>query len=800
MKNKFTKRAEESLRAAKSTAEEMGHTFIGTEHILIGLISEKSCIAAKILESRGAIKEEIVRKLSLSEGRGGQTKLSPNDMSPKAKKALLDAGMLSEGSGSECIGTEHLLSAILSDGSSAAKILTECGISIQEIKSDISVFFCAVDEMKEKPTKREIGIPSSKKSVCTSLSQYGRNLTEEAEASLIDPIIGREREISRLITVLSRKTKNNPLLIGEPGVGKTAVVEGLARAIASRHVPDMLFGKQIFCIDLSSMIAGAKYRGEFEERLKNVLTEAKNDKNVILFIDEMHTIIGAGSAEGAMDAANILKPALARGDIRVIGATTFSEYTKHIEKDAALERRFQPIKVSEPTKEDTANILLGIKEGLEAHHGIRIDNSAVYEAIEISVRYIPDRFLPDKAIDVLDEAASFLCQMKSKEPTELISLRSEINELRVRKEELVAVGEIEKAERLRKKEITKTKELVNKRIAWEKKRKNERPVLDSDAVIRSFFEQTGESDLRENEFDSYRTTELLRSLSKEIFGQNDACRKVTDSILPTRIGLRDTNKPICSFVFCGGSGVGKTSLARSLSDAMFGRNSFIKLDMSEYSEKQSVSKLIGSPPGYVGYEEAGKLTQAVRNKSECVILFDELDKACPEVIGLLLQILDDGVLSDSRGRKAYFRNSIIIATTNVGSKHKTIGFAENIDSALINELDARFGAELINRFDEIVQFCELDLNAKRSIAEKAVNKTLEKLKNIGYDIEADEAVIDDIVKKSVCGNARNVLQTVLREFESPLSNMIISSELIKGEQYLIKITNEKLSAVVLEKA
>ncbi len=784
MKNKFTKRAEDALRTAKSTAEEMGHTFIGTEHILIGLLSEKSCIASKLLESRGADREKLTNNLCESEGRGGICRLSPDDMTAKAKKALLEAGKLRDKAGCECIGTEHLLSAILDDTQGAAKMLFDCGISVPEILNDLSVFFCSVDEMKEHPQKREAASPSLKKSSNTSLSLYGKNLTAEAMSEEKDPVIGREREINRVITILSRKTKNNPLLIGDPGVGKTAIAEGLALAIANRNVPDSLYGKQIICLDISSMIAGAKYRGEFEERLKNAISEAKRDKDVILFIDEIHTIIGAGSAEGAMDAANILKPPLARGEIRVIGATTYSEYTKHIERDAALERRFQAVKVEEPSEDETVSILFGLRKGLESHHGLIIDDSAVYESVKLAVRYMPDRFLPDKAIDVLDEAASFLCLKNGKEPKDIIKLRSEINSFRARKESAVSNGDLETAEKMRKKEISKTKDLVNKRTAWEKWRKNEKPLLDASEVREAVREQLGE-EFESKSSENYNAGELISDLTERIFGQEDACRAVADLVLRSKIGIREGERPIGSFFFCGPSGVGKTALSRKLAESIYGRNSFLKLDMSEFSEKQSISKLIGSPPGYVGYDEPGKLTQFVRNNPDCVILFDELDKACNEIFGLLLQILDDGVLTDSRGRKAHFRNSIIIVTSNAGSKQLSIGFSENHETAIRRQLDLHFGTELINRFDEIIIFNDLSDSTKYRIAETAINNISCKIERLGYSVQVDSGLIDDIVGCSKNGGARNVLQAVSRYVERPLSNMIINGDLLKGEEYLL---------------
>lgn len=795
MMNKFTKRAEDALRSAKSAAEEMGHTFIGTEHILIGLISEKSSVASKMLEAKGADKNVMINKLFEISGKGETSRLTPEDMTPRAKKALLEAGRLSKNGGTECIGTEHILSSILTNGKGARRLLSDCGIAIEELEADISVFFCSVDEMKEKPQRREASERFVRKKENPTLAQYGKNLTEDALKNDKDPIIGREKEISRVITILARKTKNNPLLIGEPGVGKTAIAEGLAMAIAKRSVPETLYGKQIICLDISSMIAGAKYRGEFEERLKNALSEAMNDKDVILFIDEIHTIIGAGSAEGAMDAANILKPPLARGEIRVIGATTYNEYTKHIERDAALERRFQSVRVNEPSEDDTMRILVGIKSGLERHHSVKIDDEALSEAIALSIRYMPDRYLPDKAIDVLDEAASYLSLKNGIEPSEIFELRSEIKNLRDKKEKCVELGEIEKAERYRKREISKTNELVNKRTDWEKRKKLERPVLDADGVKESVLENIGEEYKDSKVATEYNAKDLLFSLKSHVFGQDRACSCVSETVLRSKIGLRDSSKPLASFIFCGASGVGKTALARTLAEKLYGKNSFLKLDMSEYSEKQSISKLIGSPPGYVGYDEPGKLTQFVRNNPDCVILFDEIDKACTEVKGLLLQILDDGILSDSRGRRGYFKSCVIIITCNTGVRSRSIGFSSDAEVEARGELDSILGAEIVSRFDEIIRFTYLDNTAKLCIAEKAVNQISEHLAKLGFLVKTDKAVIQALVDKCNEGEARGVLRAVSKYIERPISGMIMDGEIALGEEYIIRKCGDSISCV-----
>lgn len=798
MKNKFTKRAEDALKTAKTFAEEMGHTFIGTEHILIGLISENGSVAEMLLVEKGADKNELTRLILREAGKGSPCTLSTNDMTDKAKKAILNASKLSEKSGCDMVGTEHILRAVIEENGGAVRILSECGVSIKNIKNELSNLFGAMDEMNEKQQKKETRVNERGKSNHSFLEQYGKNLTDLASQNVLDPVIGRDKEIIRVTAILSRKTKNNPLLIGEPGVGKTAIAEGLAQAISSDRVPECLRDKQIICLDLSAMISGAKYRGEFEERLKNVISEAKNDKNVILFIDEIHTIIGAGSAEGAMDAANILKPPLARGEIRMIGATTFSEYTRHIEKDAALERRFQTVSISEPTENETFEILYGLKSTFEKHHRIKIEDSAIKEAISLSVQLIPDRFLPDKAIDILDESASYLTIVSSSLPDVILKLQKEIECLRLEKEKLIKEGKLDDAKSIRAKEIKKTKSLVDKKSKWLKERHENLPLLNADTVKEAVNNQIL-SIRAQDKNAAFSYDKLLERLKTKIFGQETACKAIAETILSARIGLRDKNRPFASFLFFGPSGVGKTTIAEELSDALYGENSFIRFDMAEYSEKQSISKLIGSPPGYVGYDEPGKLTQALRNKNECLILFDEIDKACPDVISILQQILENGTLTDNRGKRAYFRNSVVVFTCSDEKIGRAIGFADNKSEQIRNAISTLLSADFVGQVDDVIQFNLLPEAAISALAKRLLNQISEKFFELEYSIKFDDEFYIKIIDFCDSKNGRSVLKAVKRYAETPIGRMIIEGRLSKHEDYEFFFENGKIKCKQLER-
>jgi len=797
MNNKFTKGAENALKNARETAQLLGHTHIGSEHLLLGIASTAASVGARLLESVHAEKDALLSKTKEICGFGAKSNVSPDDLTASARKIITDAGKRADSLGFAQIGTEHILYALLCDDSSTAcAVLYECNISPKALKKEIQSFFGSVSELKDQPKEEKKRERCKKTSV---LLEFGKDLTAEASKPNADKVIGRDKEINRVIRTLSRKTKNNPILIGEPGVGKTAIAEGLALAICEKRVPDSLLNKQIISLDLSSMIAGAKYRGEFEDRLKNVINSAKQDKDVILFIDEIHTIIGAGSAEGALDAANILKPSLARGEIRVIGATTTDEYIRHIEKDAALERRFQPIKVGEPTVEECCEILFGIRDALEKHHGIKISDGAIKEAVKLSVQYIPEKFLPDKAIDIIDEAASALKLAASKTPKEIKETEKRLEKIRKEKNKALLSADTENAESLRRDEIVLSKALLDLKIDFERSKRENKPILTENEVLLSLSEQTGIdlSEISANENDALSS--LPEILKEKIFGQDEAINAVCSTVLKSKIGIRDLKKPVGSFMFCGPSGVGKTALAKALSEQPMFRGGLIKLDMSEYSEPHSISKLIGTPPGYVGYEENGKLTDKVRNAPNSVILFDEIEKAHRDVFNLLLQILEDGVLTDNRSKTAYFSNCLIILSTNAGSTTNSIGFNDGTTQKMSYSLSSVFSPELLDRIDEIVQFNCLSQEAKCKIAKRALDNIKEKLSDIGYSFEFSCSLYEKLTKQENSKGARTILRNVKRFVEEPISLAIIRGEIKKSEIYDLDIINGKteIKAVTL---
>lgn len=789
MKNKFTKGAENALKAARDMSQSLGHTHIGTEHLLLGIYATESSVGARLLASVNADKDSLYLKAKETCGVGNKSTASQDDFTARARKALMEAGKKAESLGFGQIGTEHILFAILADESSTAfAILCECKISPRILKKEIQSFFGSVGELCDVQKEEKKRTASKKTSI---LTEFGKDLTAESQNPNADRVIGRDKEIGRVIRTLSRKTKNNPILIGEPGVGKTAIAEGLAMAISEKRVPDSLLNKQIISLDLSSMIAGAKYRGEFEDRLKNVINAAKQDKDVILFIDEIHTIIGAGSAEGALDAANILKPSLARGEIRVIGATTTDEYIRHIEKDAALERRFQPIRVGEPTEAECCEILFGIRSALENHHGIKISDGAIKEAVRLSVQYIPEKFLPDKAIDIIDEAASALKLNASKLPDSIKETEKMLENTRKEKNIAIFSSAPEEAEKLRKEEISLSKKLLEEKIEFEKKKRENKPLLTEKEVLISLSDQTG-IDLSEiTTRESDELSSLPEKLKREIFGQDEAINVVCSTVLKSKIGIRDPKRPVGSFIFCGPSGVGKTALAKTLSEQPMFRGGLIRLDMSEYSEQHSVSKLIGTPPGYVGYEENGKLTDKVRNAPNSVILFDEIEKAHKDVYNLLLQIIEDGVLTDNRSKTAYFSNCLIILSTNAGSASRSIGFNDRSKQERSNSLSSVFSTELLDRIDEIVQFNDLSANAKNKIAKRALDKIKKKLSDIGYSFEFNNDLSKKLAEQDNSKGARTILRNVKRFVEEPISLAIIKGDIDKAERYDLDIVNGK---------
>ena len=660
----FTEKANKSLNAAVKAAEDLGHTYIGSEHILLGLLSDTSTVAGAVLAAHNITYADIEEELKRSIGVGVPTELQPDDFTPRSKNILETSVAFARQMGQQLVGTEHVLLAIAREGScSATLLLSRAGVSMQDIVNDVSK--ALMGGTANAGTDNKDGGKENE----SMLSQFGRDLTKLAKDGKIDPVIGRQKEIERVIQILSRRTKNNPCLIGEPGVGKTAIAEGLALKIVSGEVPELLKDKKIYSLDLTGMVAGTKYRGDFEERIKKVIDEVKNAKDVILFIDEVHTLIGAGSAEGAADAANILKPSLARGELQIIGATTIEEYRKHIEKDAALERRFQPVMVDEPSQEEAIEILKGIKDKYEAHHKVKITDEAIESAVKLSTRYIGDRYLPDKAIDLIDEAASRVRLRSYTAPSDLKELEDKKKSVEAEKLSAVNAQEFERAAALRDEERKLDKEIKDKKENWHDmagKSHDEVTPADIADIVSSW---TGVPVTQLSTEESDRLLHMEDELHRRIVGQDEAVEAVSRAIRRGRVGLKDPKKPIGSFIFLGPTGVGKTELCKALAAAMFGdENAMIRLDMSEYMEKHTVSRLIGSPPGYVGYDEGGQLTEKVRRKPYSVVLFDEIEKAHPDVFNMLLQILDDGVLTDGQGRRVDFKNCIIIMTSNVGAK------------------------------------------------------------------------------------------------------------------------------------
>ena len=677
----FTEKANKSLNKAVEAAQDLGHTYIGSEHLLLGLLSDTSTVAGAVLAARKLTYDQVENYIKQTVGVGVPTELVPDDFTPRSKNIIETAVSFARSMGQSLVGTEHVLLAIARESTCcAAQILMQAGISLQDLVNDISK-----NMMNGGATGQTSGAGNPASDSDDVLSQFGRDLTQLARDGKIDPVIGRQKEIERVIQILSRRTKNNPCLIGEPGVGKTAIAEGLALKIVSGEVPEMLKNKRIISLDLTGMVAGTKYRGDFEERIKKVIDEVKAADDIILFIDEVHTLIGAGSAEGAVDAANILKPSLARGELQVIGATTIEEYRKHIEKDAALERRFQPITVGEPTEEEAVEILKGLRDKYEAHHKVKITDEAINAAVKLSTRYIGDRYLPDKAIDLIDEAASRVRLQTFTAPPEIKDLEEKQKELEAEKQSAVSAQEFERAAELRDKEKKVSSELEQKKKEWMQQTGHSRDEVTATDIAQIVSAWTGIPLTQLTTEESERLLHMEDELHRRIVGQDEAVKAVSRAIRRGRVGLKDPKKPIGSFIFLGPTGVGKTELCKALAAAMFGdENAMIRLDMSEYMEKHTVSRLVGSPPGYVGFDEGGQLTEKVRRKPYSVILFDEIEKAHPDVFNVLLQILDDGILTDSQGRRVDFKNCVIIMTSNVGaklitSKQAAFGFADSAE-------------------------------------------------------------------------------------------------------------------------
>lgn len=800
---KFTNRAEKAIAMAQECAAEFGHNYVGTEHLLCGLVREGTGLAYKVLEEQNVTEEKIEELIEELIGREEPLKNLPNGFTPRTKRVFEISFMEAKRMNNNYIGTEHLLLGILKEGDSvASRIIMELGVDIQKLFSNL------IKMLTDEKTGNTISHKKAPNNQTPTLNQFGKDLTFEASEGKLDPIIGREEEIDRIIQILSRRTKNNPCLIGEPGVGKTAVVEGLAEKVIAGEVPENLKNKRVVTLDISSIVAGAKYRGDFEERLKKCLQEIKKAGNVILFIDEIHTIVGAGAAEGAIDAANILKPLLARAEIQVIGATTLNEYRKYIEKDAALERRFQPVLVGEPTVEEAIQILTGIRDKYEAHHKVEITDSAIKAAVELSSRYVNDRYLPDKAIDLMDEAASRVKLNSLTAPKEVKKIEEKINEIVKEKEDAINTQNFEKAAKLRDKEQKEREKLEKVKLEWTQKNQITAATVTENEIAEVISKWTNIPVNKLTEAETAKLRKLEEELHKRVIGQDAAITAVSKAVRRGRVGLKDPKRPIGSFIFLGPTGVGKTETCKALAECLFGdENSMIRVDMSEYMEKHTVAKLIGSPPGYVGYEEGGQLTEKVRRKPYAVILFDEIEKAHPDVFNILLQILEDGRLTDSQGRMVDFKNTVIIMTSNVGARNiteqKTIGFnnAENkeknyeqIKGDVMNELKKAFRPEFLNRIDEIIVFKPLDEMEIEKIVEIMIKSSTGRLAEREISIEVTENMKKHIVKKGFdpAYGARPLRRAIQSLIEDTLAEEILDGKVKNGDSVVMDFVDEKV--------
>ena len=801
----FTGRANRVLEIAKEFSITHNYSFVGTEHILYGLVKEGEGLASKILTSQGLKPEYVEEEILRIDGVMNTLESDP-EFTPRAKRIIENSAKEAMRMGQNYVGTEHILLALMREiDSVAVRILIDTNIDPQRIFADL---LRLLSEDSPVANYSDSSFSSSVDTNTPTLNQYGKNLTALAKESKLDPVIGRKNEIQRIIEILSRRTKNNPVLIGEPGVGKTAVVEGLAQMIVDNKVPEILKNKKVVSLDMSAMIAGAKYRGDFEERLKNVLQEIKKAGNIILFIDEMHTIIGAGAAEGAMDAANILKPLLSRGEIQIIGATTLNEYRKHIEKDAALERRFQTVIVDEPTTEDTVKILRGLKDKYEAHHKVKITDEAIKAAVDLSERYINDRFLPDKAIDLIDEACSKIKLRTVTMPKNILDMENKIEKVSKEKEEAIISQSFEKAAKLRDEE-KELKDKVNKaRENWKKKEENKEASVNAEDIanVVSAWTKIPVTKLTKTESEKLKNLDL--ELKKRVIGQDDAVEALARAIKRARVGLQNENRPIGSFMFLGPTGVGKTELTKALAENLFGNeNQLIRLDMSEFMEAHSVSKLIGSPPGYVGYDEGGQLTEQVRRKPYSIVLFDEIEKAHPDVFNMLLQILDDGRLTDSTGRTVSFKNTVIIMTSNAGARniveHHSIGFMNKEDSKkdyektrdeVMAELKKIFRPEFLNRLDDIIVFKKLSNESIEKITKIMLDEFIKRLEKKNIKVDVSDDVIKYISKVGFDDTygARPLRRAIQSKIEDKFAEEMLDGNIKENSNVKIDLKDDKI--------
>ena len=810
----FTGKGNEALNNAILAAERFGHTFVGSEHLLLGILMTGSSVANSILSEFKVTLSEVERLVAETVGRGIPTKLSPEHLTPRAKRVVENAIAGTKQLGKDAVGTEHILIGILGEGDNyAIRFMSELGVDIPALTSKV-LQVVGLDEngAYDGGSAERNNSNSSKpkgKTNTPNLEKFGHDLTEDARNNKLDPVIGRGAEIERVIQILCRRTKNNPCLIGEPGVGKTAVVEGLAQRIAEGKAPDILKNKRVITLDLTGMVAGTKYRGDFEERIKSIIDEVIKNDDIILFIDEVHTLIGTGSAEGSTDAANILKPSLARGDLQVIGATTLAEYRKNIEKDSALERRFQPVTVGEPNEEDAISILMGLRDRYEEHHKVKITDEAIKSAVKLSSRYITDRYLPDKAIDLIDEAGSRVRLATSEEPDNIKSLEEEIEKLNEEKTNFISSQNFEKAAELRDKEKELSDKLKAEKEKWQETTKGYTGTVTEQQIADIVSGWTGIPTGQLTEEESERLLKMEDILHSRIVGQNEAVTAVAKAIRRGRVGLKDPKRPIGSFIFLGPTGVGKTELCKALAEAMFGsEDAMIRLDMSEYMEKHTVSRIVGSPPGYVGFEEGGQLTEKVRRKPYSVILFDEIEKAHPDVFNILLQILEDGMLTDSQGRKVDFKNTVIIMTSNIGARLITdkkssfcFSSAEDADEALetdvksevLEELKNHFRPEFLNRVDDIIVFSKLGHEDIKKIAQNMLSGLKQRLSLLEIDIRFDESSIDAIADAGfdkVYG-ARPLRRAIQSKIEDPLSEKMLDGSIKKGDKVICSFKEKK---------
>ncbi|MFZ5826028.1 MAG: ATP-dependent Clp protease ATP-binding subunit [Bacillota bacterium] len=809
MFSRYTERAQRVIVLAQDEARRLNYDYVGTEHLLLGLIREGEGIAAKALQSLGIQLEQVRAEVEKMIGKGSASTRGEIGFTPRAKKVMVElaieeARLL----GHNYVGTEHILLGLIREGEGvAAQVLQNLGAELERVRNQVIHLLGGVPHPQSGGnTPGAAKGAKGPKTNTSTLDQFGRDLTQMARDGKLDPVVGREKEIERVIQILSRRTKNNPVLIGEPGVGKTAIAEGLAQRITDGRVPEILKEKRVVALDLASLVAGSKYRGEFEERLKKVMEEIRNAGNVILFIDELHTIIGAGAAEGAIDASNILKPALARGEMQAIGATTIDEYRKHVEKDAALERRFQPVMVEEPTQDDAIAILKGLRDRYEAHHRVEITDAAIEAAVRLSDRFVTDRFLPDKAVDLIDEAASRVRLSTFVAPPDLKELEAKLEEVRKEKEAAVQGQEFEKAARLRDKETKLKEELERHKVEWQQKKVTSKSTVNEEDIAHIVSQWTGIPAAKLTMDESKRLLNLESILHEKVVGQDEAVKAVARAIRRARSGLKDPKRPIGSFIFLGPTGTGKTHLARALAEALFGdEDAVIRIDMSEYMERHTTSRLVGAPPGYVGYDEGGQLTEAVRRRPYSVVLLDEIEKAHPEVFNILLQVLEDGRLTEAKGRTVDFRNTVIIMTSNAGAQvirgDRQLGFTVKEDEAeqhekmknrVMDEVKKLFRPEFINRLDEIIIFHSLNKEHLKEIVHLEVKKVGARLKEQGVELTISDKGLEKLVLEGYdpTYGARPLRRAIQRLLEDPLSEEMLGKPFKYGEQVHVDLDED----------